>query len=241
MAKTHGVEAYLTAIYTLESEDGFALSSHIADYLHVSRPTVTQTIRRLTSLGYVQLSENREIMLTALGKTKAEQVIRRHRLLERWLNDDLGIGWAEAHAEADRLEHAISPLVEQRLMEKMGFPKSCPHGNIIPGSGNPQPKGILLSECASGITVQVVRIVEQAEENLELLQTFYRLGMVPGKIAHISRREDVPGKDVELHLIAGEKNMILTRNEAKWIMVKKVDQSQVNHVPNEDIVHIVEE
>ncbi len=219
MSKTHGVEAYLTAIYTLEAEDGFALSSHIADYLHVSRPTVTQTVRRLTNLGYVNTNENREIILTLSGRTKAEQVIRRHRLLERWLNDDLGIGWAEAHAEADRLEHAISPLVEQRLMEKMGYPSTCPHGNIIPGSGNLQSKGILLSECASGMIIQVVRIVEQAEENLELLKRFFQLGIIPGSNIEIQRREDVPGKGVELHLTVRKDNIVLTTNEAKWVIV----------------------
>ena len=171
-------------------------------------------------MGYVITNENREIVLTLLGRTKAEQVIRRHRLLERWLNDDLGIGWAEAHAEADRLEHAISPLVEQRLMEKMGYPITCPHGNIIPGSGNPQPKGMLLSECASGMSVQVVRIVEQAEENLELLQRFFQLHIIPGTHVEVVRREDVPGKGVELHLTVGNEGTILTLEQAKWVIVK---------------------
>nr|NNM90544.1 metal-dependent transcriptional regulator [Bacilli bacterium] len=90
MAKTHGMEAYLTAIYTLEAEDGVVLASSVADYLHVSRPTVTQTIHRLTALELVQSGLSKEIMLTATGREKAEQVVRRHRLLERWLSDDLG-------------------------------------------------------------------------------------------------------------------------------------------------------
>ena len=222
MAKTHGVEAYIAAVYTLEAEEGFALSSHVADYLHVSRPTVTQTIRRLAAMGLVHSSENREITLTDLGRTRAEQVIRRHRLLERWLSDELGIGWAEAHAEADRLEHAISPLVEQRLMQKLGYPTTCPHGNAIPGSGYRQPKGSLLSEYASGATVKVVRITEQAEENLELLRLFYSFGIIPGAVAKITGREDIPGKDVELHLSIGQQIVTLTRSAAKWVIVNEV-------------------
>lgn len=223
MAKTHGMEAYLAAIYTLEAEGGSVRSSRVADYLHVSRPTVTQTIHRLTAMGMVEAEENREIILTEAGRTKAEQVIRRHRLLERWLNDELGIGWAEAHAEADRLEHAISPLVEERLMEKLGYPTTCPHGNAIPGSGYRQPKGSLLSDYAAGATIQVVRIAEQAEENLELLKLFHGSGLVPGAVVQIERREDIPGHDVELHLTVGNQEIILTRSDAKWIIVKEND------------------
>ncbi len=221
MAKTHGVEAYLVAIYNLEGEDGVVLSSHVANYLRVSRPTVTQTIRRLVSLGLVESGAGRGIVLTENGRIRAEQVIRRHRLLECWLHDELNIGWAESHAEADRLEHAVSPLVEERLMEKLGFPTTCPHGNVIPGSGYRQPKGSLLSEHASGATVQILRICEQAEDNLELLTLFHNAGLVPGAMVQIVGREDIPGRDVEMHLIIGKETLPLMKNAAKWIVVKE--------------------
>lgn len=221
MAKTHGIEAYVVAIYNLEDEDGAVLSSHVADYLRVSRPTVTQTIRRLASLDLVESAAGRGIVLTENGRMRAEQVIRRHRLLERWLHDELNIGWAETHVEADRLEHAVSPLVEERLMEKLGFPTTCPHGNAIPGSGYRQPKGNLLSEYASGATVQILRICEQAEDNMELLTLFHDVGLVPGAMVYIVGREDIPGHDVEMQLRIDKETFPLMKNAAKWIVVNE--------------------
>lgn len=221
VAKTHGMEAYLVAIYTLEAEGDLVLSSHVADYLRVSRPTITQTVHRMSAMGLVQSGESREIILTEAGRTQAEQVVRRHRLLERWLFDELGIDWAATHAEADRLEHALSPMVEQRLMEKMSYPTTCPHGNVIPGSGYDQQRGRWLSECAAGETVQVIRITEQAEEDIELLRLLYGSGLVPGAIVHIVGRLDIPDKDVELQLSIGTYAFVLTKSAAKRIVVFK--------------------
>lgn len=224
MAKTHGMEAYLTAIYTLEAEDGVVLASSVADYLHVSRPTVTQTIHRLTALELVQSGLSKEIMLTATGREKAEQVVRRHRLLERWLSDDLGIEWAQAHEEADRLEHAISPLVEKKLMQKLGFPTTCPHGNAIPGSGKSQPQGARLGDCASGAIVNVVPIVEKAEENRELLSKFYEYGLTPGATIHVIRREEIPQHDVEIHFRVHDRSCMLTKSMARWIVIAPIGE-----------------
>ena len=180
MAKTHGTDEYLEAVYVLQTEGETVLSSRLADFLRVARPTVTQTVQRLTAQGLIETIGTRELTLTEAGQKRAESVLRRHRLLERWLTDELGLDWADAHVEAARLEHSISPLVEQRLADKLGNPTTCPHGNVIPGSGIKQPMGMPLSEVQAPATAIVVRIVELAEEDLELLRFLHRAGMVPG-------------------------------------------------------------
>lgn len=180
MPRTHGMDEYLEAIYVLDAEGDVVLASRLADYLDVARPTVTQTVQRMTASGFVAAGEGRSIVLTAEGRRKAEEMVRRHRLLERWLTDELGLDWADAHVEAGRLEHAISPEVENRLAERLGNPTTCPHGNVIPGSGVKQMPGRPLSGMDGGQTVTVIRIVEQAEEDLDLLRFLHRAGIVPG-------------------------------------------------------------
>jgi len=176
----HGMEAYLEAIYVIASEGETVLPSKVAEFLGVSRPTVTQTMHRMTTAGYVKPGERKEITLTEDGRKRAEAIVRKHRLLERWLTDVLGLDWADAHVEAGRLEHSVSPLVEARLYEEMGRPNTCPHGNVIPGSGFQQPIGTPLSSIEQPRRVQVVRIVELAEEDLDLLRFLHKTGIVPG-------------------------------------------------------------
>jgi DtxR family transcriptional regulator, Mn-dependent transcriptional regulator len=182
MTRSHKMEEYLEAIYVLDSEGETVLPSRLADYLSVSRPTVTQTVQRMNAAGFVRSNSSKEIMLTDEGLTQAESMVRRHRVLERWLNDELGLDWADAHVEAARLEGSVSPLVLEQLYERLGQPKTCPHGNIIPGSGYKHPHSIALSDAPRGKTVEIIRIVEIAEEDLELLRFFHRSGLVPGGI-----------------------------------------------------------
>lgn len=177
---TTGMEQYLEAIYVLDGEGVTVLASVLANYIGVSRPTVTQTVQRMTAAGYVTGGTGREIALTEAGHERAETVVRRHRLLERWLCDQLGLDWADAHVEAGRLEHSISPMVEERLYEQLGRPETCPHGNVIPGTTAKQPRGIRLTEVSGPAQVTVLRIFEHAEEDLELLRFLHRAGIVPG-------------------------------------------------------------
>ena len=146
----------------------------------MSRPTVSQTLQRMNTAGYVTTGDGRN-GLTEAGLAQAEKkIVRRHRLLERWLTDQLGLDWADAHVEAGRLENSVSPLVEERLAKMLGNPTTCPHGNVIPGTGYAQPKGIPLSDARPDRTVEVIRIVELAEEDLDLLRYLYKTGFVPG-------------------------------------------------------------
>src|ERR1700736_5438728 len=136
---------YLEAIYYIRAEGEPVRSARLADWLSVSRPTVTVALRRMSRDGMVRLNARKEIELTAKGLRMAEAIVRRHRIMERWLTDGLGLDWVTADEEAARLEHAVSDVVERRLYEVLGKPKTCPHGNPIPGYSKPLPKEVRLA------------------------------------------------------------------------------------------------
>src|SRR3982075_3726160 len=121
-------------------------SARLADWLGVSRPTVTIALRRMTRDGMVRMSRSKEIELTSAGMKAAESIVRRHRIMERWLTDGLGLDWGAADEEAARLEHAVSETVERRLYEVLGRPRTCPHGNPIPGHSKPVPREVRLAQ-----------------------------------------------------------------------------------------------
>lgn len=219
MSSQHALDGYLEAIYVLNAEGEQVIASRVADYLEVSRPTVSQMLQRMQKEGYVTLNASRELLLTDAGTARAENIIRRHRLLERWLTDQLGLDWADAHVEAARLEGSISPLVESRIEELLNHPTTCPHGNVIPGSGYVGPKGTPLSKVAEPGKVEVVRIFEVAEEDLDLLRFLHRTGIVPGAVLEVepqSRFEAgiairVQGEPVSLDLAVANRILVELR------------------------------
>ena len=141
METTPAIQDYLGAIYDLTGGDKPVIGARLARHMHISAPSITEALRRMQREGYVRLAGKKEIRLTTKGKGIAETMARRHRLLERWLTDVLGLDWSRAHEEAHRLEHALSPVVEERLAEQLGMPSTCPHGNPIPGMPAPDPAG----------------------------------------------------------------------------------------------------
>src|SRR5437879_13505201 len=143
---------YLEAIYSIRAEGEVVRSARLADWLSVSRPTVTVALRRMTRDGMLRLNARKEIELTARGETAAAAIVRRHRIVERWLTDVLGLDWGTADAEAERLEHAVSEVVEERLYRTLGGPKTCPHGNPIPGHSTMRANGLRLSRAGAGAT-----------------------------------------------------------------------------------------
>ena len=114
---------YLEAIYYIRAEGEPVRSARLADWLSVSRPTVTVALRRMTRDGMVRLNAHKEIELTARGDKAAAAIVRRHRIMERWLTDVLGLDWVTADAEAERLEHAVSAVVEETLYRSLGRPR----------------------------------------------------------------------------------------------------------------------
>jgi DtxR family Mn-dependent transcriptional regulator len=178
------IARYLEAIYYMWAEKEPLRSARLADWLGVSRPTVTVALRRMTRDGLVRLNGRKEIELTARGMKAAESVVRRHRIMERWLTDALGLDWVTADAEAARLEHAVSDVVEQRLYEVLGRPATCPHGNPIPGHSEASPREVRLSALKSGDRASLTRVSEVAERE------------APPLLAYLHQRDLTPGREV---------------------------------------------
>jgi DtxR family Mn-dependent transcriptional regulator len=154
-------EEYCETIFELAEDDLDVIQARIADRMGISRPAVSEMIRRMQDAGL--LEPGRRIALTDDGMSLAKQVVRRHRLAERFLTDMLGLSWAEAHAEAGKWEHVLSPRVEEAMSKLLGGPTTCPHGNPIPGSGYSAPESVALSELEAGSAFVVSRITEELE------------------------------------------------------------------------------
>src|SRR5256886_1522941 len=161
-------------------------SSRLADWLGVSRPTVAVGLRRMARDGLVQMNGRKEIELTAGGMRSAESIVRRHRIMERWLTDGLGLDWVTADQEAARLEHAVSDVVERRLYEVLGRPGTCPHGNPIPGHSEASPEEARVSSLNAGSRATITRVSEVAEREAPLL------------LAYLDERKLTPGREILL-------------------------------------------
>ncbi len=179
---TASVQDYLAAIYDLGGSGKPVIGARLAKHMGISAPAVTEAIQRLTRGGYVKVGRRKAVTLTPKGREIAEVMARRHRLLERWLTDTLGLNWTDAHEEAHRLEHALSPRVEERLAELLGMPSTCPHGNPIPGMAKPpRVQPFPLAQAKDDSTVVVERITEEAEADKKLLEYLWRSDVRPGR------------------------------------------------------------
>ena len=183
MADYHpAVEEYLETILELEEAGVPPMRARIVERLGVSAPAVSETVRRLEREGYLTLDDSRVMHLTASGRSYATSIMRRHRLAERLLVDVLKVPWHEVHAEAGRLEHAISDKLERHLVALLGDPATCPHGNPIPGSGNEGPDEQLtpLTALGAGTTAVVRRIDEALEAQPGPMLLIEQAGLLPG-------------------------------------------------------------
>ncbi|MBW3573476.1 MAG: metal-dependent transcriptional regulator [Actinobacteria bacterium] len=153
---------YCEAIFELQEDDLDVIQARIAERLDISRPAVSEMIRRMAAEGLVTV-EGKAIRLTPEGVVLAERVVRRHRLAERFLTDVLGLNWAEAHHEAGRWEHVLNDKVEMAMDRLLGGPTTCPHGNPIPGSAYTEPDVVPLTELEVGGSFVVTRIPEELE------------------------------------------------------------------------------
>ena len=172
-------EEYCETIFELAEDDVDVIQARVAERLDVSRPAVSEMIHRLEAKGLVTL-KGRSIELSPDGMDLAEQVVRRHRLAEVFLTQVLGLSWADAHAEAGKWEHVISPQVEQAMMRLLDDPTTCPHGNPIPGSDYQAPPTEVLSKIEVGQRFVVVRITEELEFTEGLLDYLENSSVVPG-------------------------------------------------------------
>ena len=177
---------YLETIFYISHEGEAVRPSRIAEWMAVSAPTVSTTLGRLARDGWIDVATDRSVSLTERGEASASKIVRVHRLLERWLTDVLGLDWASADEEAQRLAPGIGPDVADRLEEHLGYPDTCPHGNVIPGRQPPYGELVSLAELQPGRSAAIRRISEVAEHDApDLLRHLNDLGMVPGTTVHV--------------------------------------------------------
>jgi DtxR family Mn-dependent transcriptional regulator len=178
-------EEYCECIFELEEDDVDVIQARIVERLGVSRPAVSEMIRRLETEKLIAVDHN-SIKLTSTGESLAQQVVRRHRLAERFLTDVLGLSWAEAHHEAGRWEHVMSTKVEVAMDRLLGSPTTCPHGNPIPGSHYEAPDSRRLVDLGVGDTFTVSRIPEELEFTPGLLDFLEGASLLPGKAGTVT-------------------------------------------------------
>jgi DtxR family Mn-dependent transcriptional regulator len=201
MAKaTVAEEEYLQIMFWLE-EAGLPINgANIARAMQLSPPTVHEMIGRLEDDGYVERADDKSLNFTHKGREEAEAISRRHRLIERFLTDVLGIPWDEVHEEAERLEHAMSPVLEERMLAAIGDAKTCPHGHpIVEGA---REEGVLLADVEPGADVRVLRFENEAEEILHYLKGTGIHPGLEGKLESSDADEVVMSSDDGRHAVS---------------------------------------
>ncbi len=191
-------EMYLKTIYELEEEGIVPLRARIAERLHQSGPTVSQTVARMERDGLLTVEGDRHLQLSPLGHSLAMRVMRKHRLAERLLIDVIGLNWVDAHEEACRWEHVMSEAVERRLIELLGHPTESPYGTPIPGLEE-LGESTVSEDFRVGVvaldrvdvsggarSVRVRRISEPAQKQPATMSALRRVGAMPGQVVAVS-------------------------------------------------------
>jgi len=186
------VEDYLETIYELEESGIPPMRARLVERLRVSAPTVSETVARLEREGLLELDDRKLLRLTARGRNAATGVMRRHRLAERLLVDLLHVPWHQVHEEAHRLEHAISESLVPYLVDALGDPGSCPHGNPIPGSANTVDTSdqVALVALGPGARGVVRRIDEALEAQPAIMLELEATRLMPGGPVEVLAADD---------------------------------------------------
>ncbi len=182
---SQSVEDYLKAIYKLQDEN-WVSTSELANRMEVSAASVTNMVKRLSTLGLVSYTSYRGVRLTSTGEKIALEIIRHHRLLETYLREIMGYDWDEMHDEAEHLEHHISEEFEDKLDKMLGYPTHNPHGDPIPGRDGSivQIDSEPIAVCPIGVALTVRRV---SDTNTEMLRELEAFGLLPGatvKVLH---------------------------------------------------------
>jgi len=178
-------EEYLQTIFWLQEAGLPMTGANVARAMQLSAPTVHEMVGRLVKDGYITRAADKSISFTDEGLEQAEAVVRRHRLIERFLTDVLKVPWDDVHEEAERLEHAMSPNLEARMLAAIGDAKTCPHGHPIePGT---RIEGVPLGDCEVGAKVTILRFENEAED---LLHLFKAEGLEPGHQGEVTNVDD---------------------------------------------------
>jgi DtxR family transcriptional regulator, Mn-dependent transcriptional regulator len=206
---TEAEEEYLQILYWLHEARLPMTAANIARAMQLSAPTVHEMVGRLEHDGYITRAEDKSITFTPSGQEHAETIVSRHRLIERFLTDVLGIPWHEVHEEAERLEHAMSPVLEARMLAAIGDARTCPHGHPIqPGE---RVMGVPLGDVALGAKVTILRFENEAEDLLALL---HEEGIEPGLAGSVT---EVDAEHLTVDF--GDHSATLTRSVAETVSV----------------------
>lgn len=221
MKPTLSMEDYLKALYALEELGHKATTGALARHLGVRPASVTGMLKRLAEAGLVDYRPRGGARLTSEGRRLALQVIRKHRLLERFLHDVLGFPWDQVHAEAERLEHAVSEEFIRRLAAWLGEPEHDPHGHPIPGPDlKPPPRrGIPLDHIAVG---NQVRVVQVSDKDPLVLRRLDELGLRPGQRVWLRQRTPLDALLV-LELLPQGRQVVLGPALAHHVLVERLE------------------
>jgi DtxR family Mn-dependent transcriptional regulator len=207
---TAAEEEYLQTIFWLEEAELPITGANLARAMQVSAPTVHEMVGRLEDDGYITRKSDKSLSFTASGREHAADVVKRHRLIERFLTDVLGIPWDEVHEEAERLEHAMSPVLEERMLAAIGDARTCPHGHPIVGE---RETGVPLADVEDGASVVVLRFENEAEDLLHYLKGS---GLYPGLRGTVEGAEDG-----EVTVVDGDgATATVTRSVAETVAVR---------------------
>ncbi len=200
---------YLESLFWLYEAGLPMTGANLARAMQLSPPTVHEMIGRLERDGYITRAADKSIRFTDSGREDAEDIVRRHRLVERFLTDVLGIPWDEVHEEAERLEHAMSPVLEQRMLAAIGDATTCPHGHPI--NVGERLAGVPLADVEIGASVTVLRFENEAEDLLHYLMAS---GIEPGMQGTLAERSDD-----EVVIDADGRQVALTASVAETVSV----------------------
>ena len=202
-------EEYLQTIIWLQEAGLPMTGANVARAMQLSAPTVHEMVGRLEADGYITRNGDKSLAFTDSGHRHAAGVVRRHRLIERFLTDVLGIPWDEVHEEAERIEHAMSPVLEERMLAAIGDARTCPHGHpIVEGAREP---GVPLADVSEGASVRVLRFENEAEDLLHYLKD---AGLYPGLEGTLAE-----AGDEEVMIEASGERHVVTRSVAEMVAV----------------------
>jgi DtxR family transcriptional regulator, Mn-dependent transcriptional regulator len=204
---TRSVEDYLKAIYRLSAQGGFAGTSDIAALLDLSAPSVSGMVKRLSDMGLLEHVPYRGVQLTNQGRRAALNMIRRHRVLELYLTQHLGYNWDNVHNEAERLEHAVSDDLIERMAAALGDPRYDPHGDPIPTAAGDieETELVPLGDAAPGTSLELRQVGTQDPARLRY---FAEQGLVPGIRVVVTDRQPFNGPTTVLLSASGTARVV---------------------------------
>ncbi len=214
---TPTIEDYLMVIYVMQRDGKEVIGARLAEWMNVSPPTVSITVKRMVRDGWLTVEGNQRLVLTEQGRTAAAAVLRRHMLSEHLLSRVLGVPWSDIHSEAGRLEHTLSAMTTERMAALLNDPVTCPHGNPLPGNEHVMRELTVLTDVAAGATCRIERIDEEGEENAPLLLYLEQHGLLPGTRVTV---QDVMPWNQTMTLRHGDTSVVLGLAAARHVHVR---------------------